>query len=153
MITASAFSVMVSQAALWVLGPWVPYVAVGLAVGPLSDPTTGSMLGLGVGLVAVMACRLRRVGVYIDDGSVVVRNVLWTHHLAAPVRRQRWRSSWWAVKPVEVPVLRSEATSRRCKVFGCQDPRDWEGLCDVLVREGLMESPRSRTKRRRHERR
>lgn len=37
-----------------------------------------------------------------------------------PIPRMRRESSWWAVKRSEVAVLRSDLSSRRCKVFGCQ---------------------------------
>lgn len=100
-----------------------------------------------------MVWRLRRVGVYIDDDLVVVRNVLWTHRLAAPVRRERWRSSWWAVKRSEVAVLRSDLSSRRCKVYGCQQQEDLDHLLVLLAQRGMTKPARGGAKRKGRKRR
>lgn len=137
MVRASAFEVVLAQSALWVLAPWAPIAIGGVLAGQLSDQTSGPLLMLGAGIMALMVWRLRRVGVYIEDDSVVVRNVLWSHRLASPVRRERWRSSWWAVKPSEVAVLRSDRNSRRCKAFGCQQQEDLDDLLYALTQRGM----------------
>ncbi len=149
---APALSVVLAQSGLWALGPWAPLVIAGMLAGPLSDQTLTYLVGLSAVQMVFMAWRLRRVGVYLDDGAVVVRNVLWTHRLAAPVRREPSRSSWWALKPWVVAVLRSDLTSHRCKVFGCQE-EDLDELCRVLIRNGMMvrrtRAPERRSRRRR----
>lgn len=108
---------------------------------------------LGIGIVALMVWRLRRVGVYIEDDSVVVRNVLWTHRLAPPVSHERWRSSWWAVKPSAVAVLRSDLSSRRCKAFGCQQKQDLDDLFHLLAQRGMTKPARGGARRRGSKRR
>lgn len=153
MVRASAFEVVLAQSALWVLAPWAPVAIGGALAGPLSDQTSGVLLILGVGIMALMVWRLRRVGVYIEDGSVLVRNVLWTHRLASPVRRERWRSSWWAVKRWEVAVLRSDLSSRRCKAFGCQQQEDLDHLLRVLAQRGMANPERRGAKRKGRKRR
>lgn len=103
--------------------------------------------------MALMMWRLRRVGVYIDDDAVVVRNVLWTHRLAPPVRGERWRSSWWAVKRSEVAVLRSDLSSRGCKAYGCQQQEDLDHLLRVLAQRGMTNPARGGAKRKGRKRR
>lgn len=152
-VRASAFDVVLAQSALWALAPWAPVAIGGVLAGPLSDQTSGALLMLGVGIMALMVWRLRRVGVYIEDDSVVVRNVLWTHRLASPVRRGRWHSSWWAVKPREVAVLRSDLSSRRCKAFSCQQQEDLDDLLHLLAQRGMMKPVRGGARRKDRKRR
>ena len=152
-VRASAFEVLLAQSALWVLVPWAPIAIGGLLAGPLPDQIPGALLMLGVGIVALMVWRLRRVGVYLEDESVVVRNVLWTHRLAPPASHERWRSSWWAVKPSPVAVLRSDLSSRRCKAFGCQQKADLDDLFHVLAQRGMAKPGRGGARRRGRKRR
>ncbi len=138
---------VLAQDGLWVSVLAVPLFVGGIAAGPLADRSSAVLLAVGLGLVVPMLWRLRRVGVYIADQVVVVRNVLWTHHLAGPICFAGWRSSRWSIKGWDVAVLRSESTGRRCKVLACQDPEDWDELRDELVARGLISAPRRASRR------
>lgn len=149
LLTPRAFDVMLAQALLWLLVPFAPLVLADVT-GLSSDTSPMVWLGLGVSALAAMAWRLRHVGIYLDDESVVVRNVLWTHRLAPPVRRERMRSSWWSIRPLPVAVLRSDASGRRCKAMACSD-ENWFELRDSLAAGG-MAPPGRRAKRRKRRR-
>lgn len=147
LLKPSALHVVFAQVLLWLLVPFAPLVLADVT-GYSSDTSPMVWLALGFGALATMAWRLRRVDIYLDDESVVVRNVLWTHRLAPPVTRVRMRSSWWSVRPWPVAVLRSDTSGRRCKAMACSD-ENWFELRDSLAAAGMAQLGRRSKKRKR----
>jgi hypothetical protein len=133
LLKGRALDVVLSQAALWVLMPWFV-----LAIGWWIDPVVGAAAWLVLAIPVVMAIRLAAVGVYLERGQVVVRNVLWTWRLDPPVKRVGERSSLWAAPAAPVAVLRSDATGRRCKAVACSDAPHWDELRDQLRRHSVL---------------
>jgi hypothetical protein len=133
LLKGRALDVVLSQAALWVLMPWFV-----LAIGWWIDPVVGAAAWLVLAIPVVMAIRLAAVGVYLERGHVVVRNVLWTWRLDPPVKQVGERSSLWAAPAAPVAVLRSDATGRRCKALACSDAPHWDELRDQLRRHGVL---------------
>lgn len=136
LLKGSSLDAVLSQSALWVLMPWFA-----LGIGSWLGSVAGAAAAwLALVIPVAMAARLVAVGVYLEGGHVVVRNVLWTWRLDPPVRRVGERSSLWAARPAPVSVLRSDATGRRCKVLACSDQRLWDELRDQLHRRGVRAS-------------